>query len=269
MDTHFKEFFHEFSEDMPSGCFHRVIALHEEPLITWSDISALAPDLTKAWYELSRLSPEDRIEFTKEYWIQKLIYHPKLNEFLDSFFDGLDEIGVFLIQKKFDDPFDIFLVYSLTNDSGFYRGMLPVKEDEVLTMETLFPDIIFPPDYLAFLRIHNGFFKTTDSTGVTRAGEMKEQYEAFQLLFADEHGLVTESGQPLDPKKLIPFYVSFGMPYYHCFWAEWYPQHEMGVVYVRGAEKTVSDIPRDGSYMEGRAFPTFTDWLMFYLERIG
>jgi hypothetical protein len=196
------------------------------------------------------------------------VYHPKFSEFIDKFFASLDEIGVYLFQKKIDDPFEPFLVYSIANDSGFYRASPPVKEDEVLTMEIVFPGIIFPSDYLAFLRIHDGFFKTTDSTGVLRASEIKGSYDAFQLLFADEEGIVTESGQPLDPKKLIPFYVSFGMPYYHCFWAEWYPQQEMGVVYVRGAEKTVSDITRDGNLMEGLAFRTFTEWLMFYLERI-
>ncbi len=269
MDSHFKEYFHEFSEDSPTGCVHKLIALHEDSTIQWEEISKIAPALPKAWYELSRLKPEDRIEFTKEYWQQKLMYHPNLGEFVDKFFSNLDEIGVFLIQKKFEDPFEVFLVYSVANDSGFYRGALPAPEDDLLTMESEFPEIIFPPDYLAFLKIHNGFFKTTDCTGLVLASEVKEVYDRFQVLFANEQGLVTESGQPLDPKKLIPFYVSFGMPYYHCFWAEWYPQQEMGVVYVRGTEKTVSDITRAENLMEGLAFPTFTDWLMFYLERIG
>lgn len=268
MDSHFKEYFNESSKDAVPSSYHKVIALHEDSEIKWEEISVKAPILPKAWFELSHLTSQDRIDFTREYWQQKLVYHPNLSAFLNNFFSTLDEIGVYLVQKNKTDAFEVFLVYSRANNNGYYRGSLPVQEEEVLMMESMFPDIIFPADYLAFLRIHNGFFKTTDSTGLTRASEMKDNYDAFQFLFADEQGLVTKSGQALDPKKLIPFYVSFGMPYYHCFWAEWYPQEEMGVVYVCGAEKTISDITHSDNLIEGLAFPTFTDWLMFYLESI-
>jgi hypothetical protein len=58
------------------------------------------------------------------------------------------------------------------------------------------------------------------------------------------------------------------MPFYQCFWAEWYPEQEMGNVYYSGESKTISDVFGSFSSSETMAFTTFTDWLMFYLERI-
>ena len=96
---------------------------------------------------------------------------------------------------------------------------------------------------------------------------MDESYVQFQSYFNKDEILYTSSNIPVNPKKLIPFYKSFGMPYYQCFWAEWYPEQEMGNVYFTLKTKTVSDIDIEELSYESLSFPTFCDWLTFYLER--
>ncbi len=268
MGHHVKEYFCQSSNDAPRGNFHKVIALHDSPHVRWESISQLAPDLCKGWYELARLNPRDRIQFTHDFWLSKLPYHPKFDTFLANFFDSLEEIGVFIVQKKFDDPYQTNLVYSLKGDVGFFRGALPVSEEEILNIEKTFPSFILPSDYLAFLRIHNGFCKATDCTGITPSTQVKDLYQNFQALIQQEGPVTTTKGTIIDPKTLIPFYESFGMPFFQCFWAEWYPEQEMGNVYYSGLTKSISDVESSDSPSETMAFPTFTDWLMFYMEQI-
>lgn len=268
MDYHFKEYFHEFSEDTPTGNFHKVIPLHDAPDLSWDVISKKVPELSRAWWELAQLKTEERIELLHDFWISKMEYHQDLDEFLNQFFDGVDDVGVYLTQKKFDDPFDAQVVYSLSGDSGFYRGSPPASEEEIVALQNDFSEFILPADYLAFLRVHNGFFKTTDSTGLTSSGGLYQAYSDFQGNFSPEEVVYTKNGQIVDHKQLIPFYKSFGMPYYQCFWAEWYPENEMGVVYYSADTNQVSDVSDGGTTVEHLCFPTFTDWLVFYLERI-
>lgn len=267
MTHHFEEYFHQFSEETPAGNFHSVIALHNSPDISWKTVASTMQDVPKAWFELAQLPNSDRIEFIRIFWESKLPYCPHFSEFLDNFFAGLEEIGVYVTQKKYDDSFEAQLVYRFKGDTSFYRGRPPATSDDILRLKSDFPGIIFPQDYLSFLQIHNGFYKTTDTTGISRAQHMLESFEEFQSLFAPDEVLYTKNNLPVNPKKLIPFYKSFGMPYYQCFWAEWYPEQEMGNVYFPGTTKTVSDVSDEGPSIETLAFKTFNHWLMFYLEK--
>ena len=74
MDKHVKEFFCEYSDESPHGNFHRVIALQERVDTVWEQAIDLAPSLCRGWYELSKLPKEDRLEFTREFWLKKLPY---------------------------------------------------------------------------------------------------------------------------------------------------------------------------------------------------
>lgn len=268
MDHHLKDFFSKHSDETPRGSFHSVIALHASPDIDWKTISKQAPNLSKGWYELSRLPTKDRIEFTREYWLTKLPYREGFSEFLTRFFEALDDIGIYMIQKKYDDPYDVNLVYSLKGDSGFYRGGLPASDEAIARLKKTFPDVLLPTDYLAFLQIHDGFWKTTDCTGIAHTSQMRELYKRFQDLVEKVDILKTTDEIEVDPKTLIPFYESFGMPFFQCFWSEWYPEGEMGNVYYSDLTKTISCSRSRESNIENMAFPTFIDWLKFYLERI-
>lgn len=269
MNKHVNEYFCQYSESSNQGNFHKVIAIQDAPDINWNTISLIAPNLSKGWFELCQLPTQDRLDFTFEFWLSKLPYYPKISQTLLKFFGALDDIGVFLSQKKYDDPFHVQMVYSLSEDRGFYRGMPNAREEDLLNLQKLFPEIILPKDYLAFLQIHNGFCKATDCTGITNTSTMNKLYTEFQTYLERQGEVTTKGGTPVNPRTLIPFYESFGMPYYQCFWNEWHPIQEMGNVYYSGADNTISNpLKKMTGSIEHMAFPTFSDWLAFYLEQI-
>ena len=125
------------------------------------------------------------------------------------------------------------MVYSIKGNSGFFRVILPRRKISSTSLEKLFPETILPEDYMAFLSIHNGFSKATD-TGITPTYEMEGRFQLFQSTLEGEEVIFTTKGSPVNPKSLIPFYESFGMPFYQCFWSDWYPENEMGNVYYSG-----------------------------------
>lgn len=266
MDHHLKEFYHQSSDATPRGNFHSVIALHQSKDISWEDIKAKVPTLSRGWYELSHLDSSDRIEFSRDFWLTKLPYRQGFDEFINKFFASLDDIGIFITQKKFDDPYVANLVYSIKGDGGFFCGYPPVTDKGLSDLQYFFPETIFPVDYVAFLQIHNGFCKTTDSTGIIKVEDLPQTY--LDLQREQPEAIMTTKGTQVDPKTLVPFYESFGMPFYQCFWSDWYPEGEMGNVYYSRKGKTISDIYTGTSSTETMAFPTFTDWLMFYLEKL-
>lgn len=269
MDRHLKDFFSTGSDEPQRSSFHSVIALHQAPDIDWSSITQMVPDLCKGWYELSRLPSKDRIEFTRDFWQAKLPYREGFSEFLGRFFENLDDVGIYITQKKFDDPYEANMVYSLKDDSGFYRGGSPASEEKLVALQKAFPDFMLPADFLAFLQIHDGFWKTTDATGIVHSAQMRALYDRFQEMVAKVEILKTPEGAEVDPMTLIPFYESFGMPYLQCFWSEWYPEEEMGNVYYSDQTQTIGCEPGQEPCTEDMAFATFLDWLKFYLERIS
>ena len=265
MDHHVNEYFCKSSDESPKGNFHQVIALHENNTLTWNEVLAMNPGMPRGWYELAHLSTKDRIEFTRDYWVVKLPYRLHFQDFVYRFFNDLDNIGVYLTQQKFDDPFTATLVYSIKDDRGFFRGCQPASEQDILDLMRDFPGVIFPQDYIAFLKIHNGFAKTVDCTGILSTEKMKNVYSKVQDLLIQQDYPLEEVNRPSDPRNLIPFYESFGMPYYQCFWGDWYPNEEMGNVYLSANTGKISDVK--GADM--MSFPSFSDWLMFYLEQIS
>lgn len=271
MDHHIKDFYRQSSGDS-NGNFHKVISINEAPDIPWEDLCEKVPELPRGWYELAHLNAEDRIEFTRDYWSTILPYHPHLQISIEKFFDSLDDICIFITQKKYEDNFEVQMVYSIRNNGGFFRGCAPATEDNITDMEKEFADYIFPQDYLAFLKIHNGFCKATDSTGIFPTAQVSSTYKIFQKMIENiDTRVTTERGIEVNPKTLIPFYESFGMPFYQCFWGDWYPQNVtgMGNVYFSITSKTISDpLNYEDSSSLNMAYTTFTDWLMFYLERI-
>lgn len=267
MDQHALEYYQPYSVETPHAHFHRAIALHEEPTTDWLEVSALVPELCRGWYELARLPTQDRIEFTRDFWCAKFTAYPKFIEFILNFFNNVDDIGVFLTQRCYEEPFEAQLVYSLSDNSGFFHGNPPIQENEIIALQKTFADYILPADYLDFLRIHNGFAKLTD-TGMIKSQEMPSEYNSLQLVLEKGDPLRTSTGIDINPKSLIPFYKSFNMPFYQCFCGEWYPDQEMGNVYYSGMTHIISDFSKQGDEIDTMAFKTFTDWLIFYLEKI-
>lgn len=268
MDVHVIDYYSTYSEPGPHGHFHKVLALHETPRPEWPEIAKIVSGMPHGWYELAKLSVQDRIEFIRDFWMAKFPYHPQLCIFLNKFFSSLDDVGVFLTQQKYDDPFDAHLVYSLADNGGFFHGECPASGAEIIDLQNAFQNCILPSDYLAFLQIHNGFAKLTD-TGIIPSIKMKEAYQSFQqMLIEGDRPIGTKNGSSVNPASLIPFYESFGMPYFQCFWKDWYPDQEMGNVYYSVPDRVISTCEKKDECAETLSFQTFTDWFIFYLEKI-
>jgi len=271
MDKHIKDFFSSSSAGNagPAGKFHQVISLNDRPELTWAEVTAKMPNFPRGWFELSHLTPEDRVSFTSEYWNTKIPFDLTINPSLGKFFKSLDDIAIYLTQKKYDDPYDVTMVYSIGDNGGFFRGQLPASDEDCITLQDQFSEIIFPDDYIAFLQIHNGFKKSIDCTGIL---PVLEVYQVYRRLREDVEGqdevITTRAGDLVNPATLIPFYESFGMPHFQCFWEEWYNEHGMGNVYYSLGERVISHPQKGETSAESMAFPTFSEWLVFYLERI-
>ena len=69
---------------------------------------------------------------------------------------------------------------------------------------------------------------------------MRETYERFQGIVTHAENSVSCGDKLIDPKGLIPFYESFGLPFFQCFWTEWHPAEEMGNVYYSSATNSIS-----------------------------
>lgn len=257
-----RNYFAEFSRSS-NGRYHQVILLHESPDMSWASIKEKVPDLSKAWFELAQLSTQDRIEFTRDFWLSKFPYCPEWPTCLARFFNSLEDIGVVLSQKTEHDPFKAHLIYALKKKEGFFHGSPGASGKELASLQELFPRVILPADYLAFLEIHDGFCKSTD-TGVIGTQQIRDTLNRFRELFSEQNLPMTSKGEAIDPNRLIPFYKSFGMPFYQCFYQDWYPENEMGNVYFSASTYRISS--KEAGEM---SFDTFLDWLIFYLEKVG
>lgn len=267
MNEHIRSFFHSSSNESSEGHFHRVLPLHDGPDVSWNEIHPMVPTLPRGWFELAQLPESDRIEFVCDFWLSTLPFQPRFTDFIGNFFRSLDGIGVYVTQQTFADPYEAHLVYSLSGDSGFFRGSPPITSKEEESLTKLFSHVTLPEDYLAFLRVHNGFFKYTD-TGIIPSSDLPSSVQRFRQILTAAGTLLGPKGKPVDPFTLVPFYESFGFPCYQCFWEDWYPDQEMGNVYYCGLTHTLSDYKGVEASPEHMAFPTFLEWLMFYMEII-
>ncbi|MEZ5315001.1 MAG: hypothetical protein R3E91_02145 [Chlamydiales bacterium] len=266
MDEQFYKYF--FPED--EMYFHHVIPLHRVVDLKWDELCFKTPFLPRGWFELSRLSQEDRIEFTYEFWLSKLPCISQRSNHLEArlrtFFESLEDIEIFATQLKPGHPFDIHMVYALKEAAGFFHGNPPITDLAFDRLCRQFPYVTFPSDYLAFLHIHDGFCKYTDR-GLIKSQDMARVYQQFQYLLSEEI-LIRPDGEEIDTSHLISFYESFELHCYQCFYLDWCPEEEMGNIYFSLHDRRISNF-LDPDHLENNfAFPTFLNWLIFYLEDI-
>ncbi len=255
--------------DLPEH-FNQVIALHERPEMSWETVTEKVPSFPRGWYELCRLPSRDRIDFTCEYWLSKLpLLAPTeghVEERMTTFFESLEEIGIFVTQERATDPFEVHMVYELKEASGFYHGRPPISSSAFERLKNQFAHVDLPEDYLAFLQIHDGFSKYTD-TGVIRSKELPRVYQHLKELLGAEI-FVRPDGVLIEPTSMIPFYESFGLHSYQCFYIDWHPHRGMGNVYFSEHDRTMSNFLNEERLTENLAFSSFVSWLVFYLEDI-
>lgn len=251
MNALIRKFFSESS-------FKEVLFLNEEPKMKWEDAIRLAPDLPRGWFELSHISPRDRIDFSRDYWLDYLPYHPSAHPQIFEFFEELDDIAVVLYADRAE------LIYSLQNNVSFFRGRPPCKEEDIYELKNEMK-INLPRDFLAFARIHNGFGKLSEM-GLLEIQDIAQTRRRVINLLIQTDNRVKSGNMDVDPGSLIPFYEALGLSSFQCFYTDWYPGSEMGNVYLSGIDYTLSDISDKKAWLENLAFPTFSEWLAQYLQ---
>lgn len=202
----------------------------------------------QGWKELMHLKPSDRIEFVRDFWLATLPYTPHISDFFHEFFASLDEITIYTTGSR------AMMVYSLSDNATFFIGDPPlIGEFE--------SDIKLPEGYVQFFKIHNGFRKVHD-VGILPQEALKQTTERVReqvaLLEIKSHG------ELVDPKTLFPFYRSFTTENYQCFYSQYYADGEMGNIHCSLEDHTISE----SFHSAELSFPSFEDWLIFYLEVI-
>lgn len=264
MNSHVRRFYRTFvDKEEPVQFYHKVIALHESPDMEWEEIREKMPSFPKGWHELSRLPSTDRIEFIRDFWLTTLPFVSHVHSFLNEFFNKLDDVGIYLTQSRFDSAYECEIVYSLSDDTTFFHGT-PPSEGRIEALRSAFDDVL-PEDYLAFLKVHDGFSKHSD-TGIIRSKNLRGVYDRLQEKIQNE--AIYCGAEVITPTELIPFYESFGQPSFQCFYLSFTPLGQPGNVYYSMAEGGISDVHDRNTWNQNLVFPSFLDWLIFYLEGI-
>lgn len=239
-----------------------VLFLSGSTKFEWNDISEKVPDLPRGWFELSRISPEERIEFVCDLWLDRLPFRPATHASLTEFFSRLDDISIIIVKR--DSEMQPEMVYSLSDNSSFFRGLPPCTEEDVRSFRSEI-SLSLPYDYLSFLRLHNGFGKLSER-GILRIEDIPSTRQEVRNLLMNREKVIKWKGHNVSPDALIPFYEDYGLNSFQCFFSEWYPGSEMGNVYLSGINYTISDTTHRGFWGEQLAFPGFLEWLTDYLD---
>lgn len=264
MNTLVHEFYQMKEQKGETPSFHAILFLADGKE-EWEEVNQKSAGLLpRGWFELCQLAVEDRLAFTRDFWLDRLPYHPHAHESLGSFFEQLDDVGVVLSQLNQGDPWIPEMVYSLKENRCFFRGRPPAFETEIEEM-SLALRVNLPRDYLAFLHIHNGFGKLSE-LGLLRIEEVIDAKRRLTEELMQIEQTLKLNGQIIDPGALIPFFEYVGLASYQCFFSDWYPGNEMGNVYLSGIDYTISDYMDRKGWVDQCAFPTFQEWLAFYLE---
>jgi hypothetical protein len=259
MNSQIRNFFRVDGTKDPQ--FQEVRFLHEED-VHWEEIERMG--LPRSWFELSRISAEDRVEFSREFWLGQLSYHPIATERIENFFDQLDDIGIVVSRQTKEEPWRAELVYSLADNSSFFRGLSPADDEDIEWMKKRL-GVDLPIDYWSFLQIHNGFGRLAE-IGLMPVDELEETKIRLTNTIQNSDVPLRWKDSWIDPAVLFPFFEEYGVGSFQCFNAEWYPGSEMGNVYFSGIDYTLSDISDRKAWGEQLAYPTFIEWLTDFLE---
>jgi len=260
MNSLVRQFFAENKE----SSLKDVLFLSEQKDVSWEEISKLSPNLPRGWFELSRVSPEDRVDFTRDFWLDRIPYHPTAHPAFFDFFEQLDDVAVLLFKEEGSEFLEPELIYSLDDNSCFFRGKPPCNDEDLQGLKNEL-QLNLPRDYLSFTRIHNGFGKLSEM-GFLEIGDIAHARRRVMDLLLQTEKRVKSGAMDVDPGALIPFFEALGLSSFQCFYTDWYPGSEMGNVYLSGVDYTVSDVSDKKSWMENLAFPTFSQWLAHYLQ---
>jgi hypothetical protein len=240
-----------------------VIFLSENRSLSWEQISEKVFDLPRSWFELSRVSKEERIEFVCDSWLDRLPFNPKAHPFFFQFFSRLDDVAIVIIKKE--GEFSSEMLYSLADNSTFFRGFPPAIDQDINTFKTEV-GLGLPRDYLAFLKLHNGFGRLSELGLLNMEDVLGARHRVRSMLLFNANKEIRWDQHLIDPEALIPFYEDFGLDSFQCFFSDWYPNNEMGNVYLSGINYAISDVTDRKLWTQQLAFTSFLEWLVYYLE---
>lgn len=229
-----------------------LVFFHEKEKLSFEEAKKGFPQISKGWFELSKLQPPVRLEFIRDYWINAVPYFPHVYAAFDRFFSQVEEIGIVGSKRG------VYMTYTLK--TTFFIGGIPLSDEGIETLKGQF-DFPFPKDYLHFFRIHNGFAKGKD-TGILPAEALPDACKNVR----SREGIIRCGQEVVDLQELFPFYRSFGLDVYQCFYQNWYVDGQVGNVLCSLAEGKISDFRTREKGEEYLAFTSFLDWLIFYLE---
>lgn len=266
MNTSVYDYYHASKIEGVKDPFHEIVFLGKNEDFSLKDLSKIAPTLPKGWEEISKLDRKDRIEFVRDFWLSRLPFKPHFHDFIASFFSKIEDLGVFLIKDQKEEPYRAEMVYSLNDEITFFRGNPPILEESYEVFKDQF-DYQLPADFLAFLQIHDGWSRNADS-GIFTTTQMPVSRSVFQVYLRERSQTVLSGQRVVDPTHLIPFYRSGEFNDFQCFYADWSPYGEMGNVCFFDSDFSISDVQDVRHAEEQLAFPSFSDWLMFYLDEV-
>lgn len=244
----------------------KVLALHENQDLPMAKVQELAPLLPHGWFELVQLSVPDRIEFVAAFWSSIFPYRPYVQDLIDHFFSRVGDIGVYLVKKDVDSHFFPHLVYSMDDEEHFYYGFPSATKEEMHGLKKAI-EVILPEDYVCFMKIHNGFSKNGDY-GLIPVQNIKREKNSLYSKIVNSGQKILFHGKSLDPEVLIPFYKACGEGVFQCFHKGWYPDREMGNILFSLREEGGFDYTPYMNQENRGIFPSFLDWLMFYMETL-
>ncbi len=242
--------------------FTAVRFLSEESTLSWTEAEKMG--VSKAWFELSRIPAESRIEFVKDLWLKSLSFHTKASDKIEGFFERLDDVIILVCQHTVEDPWRAEMIYSVEGDVTFFRGLMPATDDSIVQVKKEL-ELDLPLDYWNFSKIHNGFGRLSE-LGMMPIEALPKTRSRFVRMILDSETPLRMGAEKVDAYSLFPFYEEFGLDCYQCFNGQWYPESEMGNVHFSGIDYTVSDTLERREWAENLAFPTFVEWLAAFLE---
>jgi len=242
--------------------FEKVIFLADSLDLDWSAVTEIISDFPRGWFELSRISVQDRIQFTYDFWLDRLPFHINMSSVLNQFFGKLEDVGVVLICNE--GLWSCELIYSLKDNSSFFRGCPGASSPDIEEVKMSL-GFSLPRDYFAFMKIHNGFGRRSEM-GLLKLDELVDARRRLSQSILKADRIVKSGSTSVDPGALLPFYEVYGLASFQCFYTDWYPGNEPGNVYFSGVDYTVSDTRREKFWNENLAFSSFLEWFIYYLE---
>lgn len=244
--------------------FQAVRFLTEELELDWAEAEKMG--VPRGWYELSRISLENRIEFLKDFWLKNSTFHLKATAKIVAFFEKLDDVVILVCRQTIEDPWRAEIVYSVSDGATFFRGLPPASDQEILKCKKEL-ELDLPQDFWRFAKVHNGFGRLSE-LGLLPIEELAGTRSRLIRSILESEIPLRMGDVKVDAYSLFPFYEEFGMGCFQCFNGQWYPESEMGNVHFSGIDYTLSDTLERREWAENLAFPTFVEWLAAFLEGI-